>query len=483
MRSHLLITIVLLSAIQGRSSAQPIDTVLLSELGRFQFPYWIIPDSSSYYTLSSRIDRLDRPYLYMACVEQGLVTLDISDPASPQPVDTLWPADLGGLKVTNLEQVDDLLYVCLGGFEGAGETAGLAIVDVSDPTSPAIIDIWSDGLFTNGTAIVKVDGDEAYLGAMEDGVIALDVSDPSDIQFLSSYQPDPSWPGIVGYAPNGRGMDIVGDVLYLAYDCGALRALNISDPEYIWQIGQYINPNHPAATANAYNNVVVIGDHAYVTADFCGLEVVNVADPTNMTQVAWLNPWNCMGFSWFGSDGHTNELITAMGDSLLFVSGADSEVLVYDITDPVAPVLKGGHIHPNDSAAAWGVDVHGGLVVANFINNYNLPLQPYYSKVGGVVLFSTQVEFATAIAAASNTRSLILTPNPTDGIVRLGRPAVGGARVIVYSAQGLRLMEGQLMAGEDLVDLSGLPAGIHQLVIQSNNERMTCPVILLGPGS
>ena len=397
MRPIVLITfIVSCCAFASPLPAQPIDTVLLSELGRFQFPYWTFPDSLSYSTLSSRIDRMGRPYIYMACVEQGLVTLDISDPSSPTPIDTLWPADFGGLKVTNLEQVDDLLYVCLGGFEGAGETAGLATVDVSDPTAPAILDIWSDPAFPNGTAIVKIDGNKAYLGAMEDGIIVLDVGDPADIQFISSYQPDPTWPGIAGYAPNGRGMAINGDVLYLAFDAGGLRSINISDPANPVQIGQYVNPNQPPFTPPAYNNVVVFDGLAYCAVDFCGLELINVSDPAAMVQANWLNPWNCIGLGWFGSDGHTNEVMATMGDSLLFVSGADSEVLVYDITDPIAPVLKGGHIHPNDSAAAWGVDVFGDRVVANFINNHGLPLQPYDSKYGGIVLFSWFAEFATS---------------------------------------------------------------------------------------
>lgn len=464
--------------------AQQIDTVQLNETGRYQFPYWIFPDSSSYFTLSSRIDRLDRPYLYMACVEQGLVTLDITDPSAPIPVDTLWPADLGGLKVTNLEQVDDLLYVCLGGFEGAGETAGLAIVDVTDPSEPLILDIWSDAAFPNGTAIVKIDGNTAYLGAMEDGVIALDVGDPADIQFLSSYQPDPTWPGIASYAPNGRGMAIVDDVLFLAYDAGGLRALDIGDPAAISQIGQYVNPNIPLLTPPAYNNLVVINGLAYCTVDFCGLEVIDVSDPVSMTQVNWLNPWNCIGFSWFGSDGHTNEVINTMGDSLLFISGGDSEILVYDITAPDDPVLKGGHILANDSAAAWGVDVHGDLVVGNFVNNHNLPAQPYYSKYGGVVLFDWQVELSTGIAGgASQVKYPYLNawPNPSSGLMDVSYWLYHAtpARLRLMDVHGRVLQEQQLPAepGRIVLDLSATAPGLYTIMLSTRFEHLSRLVV------
>lgn len=466
-------------ALASATQAQPIDTVLINEIGRFQFPYWAFPSGSSYYTVSSRIDRLDRPYLYMACVEHGLVTLDLSDPSAPVPVDTLWPADLGGLKATNLEQVNELLYVSLGGFEGTGETAGLAIVDVSDPMQPSVLDIWSDPSFPNGTAIVKVDGNTAYLGAMEDGLIVLDVSDPTDIQFIGSFQPDPSWPGIAGYPPNGRGMAIVNDVLFLAYDAGGLRALDISDPSSISQIGQYVNPSIPPLTPPAYNNLVVIDGVAFCAIDFCGLEVIDVSDPAAMTQVNWLNPWNCIGLSWFGSDGHTNEVMAAMGDSLLFVSGADSEILVYDITTLGSPQLKGGHILPNDTAATWGVDVHGSLVVGNFINNQNLPLQPYYSRYGGVVLFDWVAEFSTGVPTTGVAQDeLIARPNPTSGMFEVLNVR-RNARLRISDSFGRLVREVRTMDGSIVLDLRGAAPGTYSITEITDRGSRVSRVLLV----
>ena len=58
------------------SNAQVIDTVLLTEVGRYRHPYVSFPDSFSAPTFSSRLDRLGRPYLYMACNDSGLINLD-----------------------------------------------------------------------------------------------------------------------------------------------------------------------------------------------------------------------------------------------------------------------------------------------------------------------------------------------------------------------------------------------------------------------
>src|SRR5690606_11761005 len=153
---------------------------------------------------------------------------------------------------------------------------------------------------------------------------------------------------------------------------------------------------------------------AYVTIDYCDLEILDISDPANMEQVHWSNPWNCLGLSWYGSDGHTNELAMALGDSLLFISGADTEVMVHNITAPTEPVLVGGHMHPNDPASTWGLDVHGDLVVANYINNQGLPFQPYDSTYGGVVLFQWQATFTTGLSALGPASiGMRIVPNPS----------------------------------------------------------------------
>ncbi len=473
---------LLLAAAPVLASAQPIDTVLLAESGRFQFPHWAAPPNASYYALYSRFDRLGRPYLYMACAEHGLVTLDISDLTAPVPVDTIWPADLSGLKVMNVEQVDELLFVCVGAFEGTAQMAGLAIVEVSDPEQPVLLDLWSDPAFANGASCVRVEEGVAYLGVMEDGVVALDVSDPSSIAFISGYQPDPTWPGIAGYPPATRGMAIVDSLLYLAYDAGGLRILDVSDPGAMQQLGQYVNPQQPALTPPAYNHVTVVGDRAYVTVDFCGLEVVDIGAPTAMAQLHWLNPWNCIGFSWFGSDGHTNETAATMGDSLLFVSGGDSELLVYDISGPV-PALRGGHILPNDTAAAWGVDVFGNRAVSSFVNNANLPFQPYYSSFGGVVIHDWTADFGTGLSHPSEA-PLVVSPNPAVGFTGVTSPFDGPVQLEVTNALGCVLRNDRHAASSGhrlLLDLTGLPPGVFQISLRSGPHERHARIVVQSP--
>jgi hypothetical protein len=468
---------------------QTIDSVVLTEVGRYQHPYVLFPDSFSAPTMSSRIDRLDRPFVYMACRDSGLFTLDISTPSLPVVVNRKYPAFFGGLKVMNLEQVDALLYLALGDIGNGVESPALAIMDVSDPATPILLHQYTHTAFTHGSAIVKVKGDFAYLGCMEEGILVLDVSDPSNITFLSSFlPPEPTWPDVANYPSNARGMDFDGDVLYLAFDAGALRAIDISDPANLQQIGRYFNPQHPAFTNPAYNNVLVIGERLYATIDYCGFEVIDISDPAEMVQVDWLNPWNCFGLSWFGSDGHMNEMVSTLGDSLLFVSAGDSEVLVYDITAPDAPALIGGHILPNDSASTWGVDVHDGTVVGSYINNHGLPFQPYDSKYGGVVIFDWEVTFGTAVEAlrTSNMRPRILG-NPSSGLVHIQLPPTGekSIHINVVDIQGRFVRDARIVAEGTVqqlfkLDLTGQADGTYFITVSTPYDRTTLRAVLAG---
>jgi len=477
---------LLVLIIPSISTAQSIDSVTLTEVGRYQHGYVSFPDSFSAPTLSSRIDRLGRPYIYMACSDSGLMVLDISEPGSPQVASRMYPSVFGGLKVMNLEQYGNLLYLAVGDLAGNGQNPGLAILDISDPADPLLLETYTHAPFTHGSAIVKVHEGFAYLGAMEEGIVVLDVIDPENIAFRSSFlPPDPTWPDIVNYPANARGMAITGDMLYLAFDAGALRAIDISDPGALTEVGRYVNPSHPIFTNPAYNNVLVLNDRLYATIDYCGLEIVDISDPGNMTQVNWLNPWNCSGFNWFGSDGHDNEMLTALGDSLLFVSGADSEIMVYDITDPDEPVLKGGHILPNDSAATWGVDLFGDLVVGNFINNHGLPLQPYDSKYGGVVLFNWEVDISTGLHEDPIGNELLTVfPNPTDGIftIRMPQGLPWIQDLVITDIIGRPVQKAGILNGGPentvTVDLSGHDVGLYLIVCTLGDQRLVSRLVL-----
>lgn len=108
----------MVGAFVAQVNGQSIDTVLVTELGRYQHPYVQFADSFSAPVLSSRIDRLGRPYVYLACSDSGLFVWDITVPTAP-----VYQAHahfvFRDLSVTNLEQDGTLLYLALGALENS----------------------------------------------------------------------------------------------------------------------------------------------------------------------------------------------------------------------------------------------------------------------------------------------------------------------------------------------------------------------------
>lgn len=219
------------------------DSVRITEHGQYEFSW-------TYFSYSSLIDRNDAPYVYSASSVLGCVIFDIADLDQPIPIDTLAPSLFNGHDVSNLYQEDSLLYLALGNFQSAfTRRPGLAIIDVSDPTMPTILSVWDTTAFENGSAIVRVQGEYAYLGLMDEGVLILDISDKNAIHVVGHLVPDPTFPPTIPYAPNARGMEVRGDFLYLAYDAGGLRIIDISDTSNPVEIQQYMNPDLDSAPA------------------------------------------------------------------------------------------------------------------------------------------------------------------------------------------------------------------------------------------
>ncbi|MBK7870939.1 MAG: T9SS type A sorting domain-containing protein [Saprospiraceae bacterium] len=420
---------------------------------------------------SSLFDRNGRPYIYSASAGLGLIIYNISDIYNPIPIDTLPPSNFHNLNVNNVHQDDDYLYLSLGNFQSAGQNAGLAILDVSDPSNISIVSIWYSMTYTQGCAIIRTQGKYAYLGAMEDGIIILDISDKENPIFVSQFQPDPSWPGVANYPPNARGMEIRDDILYLAYDAGGLRLVDISDKQNPVQIAQYVNTDLTTRALPAYNNIRLVGDYAFISVDFCGLEVLDISNPDNIQSIDWFNPWNCNGFSWFGSPGHTNELILADENRILFISGGDSEVLSLDISNPNNVEKIGEYAFVKDSAATWGVDVFENQVVLSFIDNSGIPLfQPFYSDFGGIQLLTWEKGMTTRTKDTHlKNHQLSIFPNPMQETIHIQFVAKQSEEAIIeiYDSKGAQIQrfKTSVIPGENRIEHSteNLHPGIYFL--------------------
>lgn len=117
----------------------------------------------------------------------GIVILDLADPAHPTVASDYWETLTGGVHNTFID--GDLVYAVHNG------TADLHVIDISDPTDPVEIGRW--GVPAHPAKYlhdVYVDDGLAYLSYWDDGLIIIDVGNgieggtPQDPQFVSQFR-------------------------------------------------------------------------------------------------------------------------------------------------------------------------------------------------------------------------------------------------------------------------------------------------------
>lgn len=329
-------------------------------------------------------DRLNRPYCYVAGKEGGLSVFNIGTIQSPQPVINLPTSFFDSLDVMYLFQDSIYLYVALGNFFGTTvQKPGLAIVDVSIPSNPQLLDLWKWTTVTKGASTVMIHDNYAYLGAMNQGVFILNIANKSNITLESNYIPDPDWPVVnpnVIQEPNARGMAYRNDTLYLCYDAGGLRIIDVINKTSPMEIGHYLNPG-ALNKQQAFNHIILHGGLAYIAEDYCGLEVVDISNINNIIQTGWWNPWGCElpTTNWNGCNGHTNQLVYDSVLQVVYMSTGDSELRLVDVTNPSLPDSCNGFGPVGNSKACWGMDVYGPTIYITYINAF----VPYFSNWSG----------------------------------------------------------------------------------------------------
>jgi hypothetical protein len=325
--------------------------------------------------------------------EGGVLTLETSK-QPPAVVSTIPPSRFRQQDAMSITAQGRYLYVALGDhFAAQGAHAGLAKVDVMDPAHPRVVSIWTSPEKLSGSACVEVQGNYAYLGAMREGLFILDISDDAkDIRLISTFQPDIHFPvrspNRVQH-PNARGIAIHNHLLYLAYDAGGLRVIDIADPRTPREIGRYINPDM-GRWPRAYNNVVLSPPYAYVAVDYAGLEILDIRDPRAIRRVGWWNPWNAgtNANNWFNSPGHTNQLALDTRDRRVYLSAGDSELQVVNVSNPRKPFLEAFHGEQKDRRGVWGLTLTDDLALLSYIKTA-IPFQGEWSGIRAVPRLSS----------------------------------------------------------------------------------------------
>lgn len=422
-------------------------------------------------------DKLHRPYDYLATVAGGVKVYNNNASGSPYTVSTIPKTSLGNLDAINLFQDSIWLYVCLGNIWNTSERAGIAIIDVSNPLIPNVLDVYIYPGLTGGSGAIVVKDNYAYLAANKNGLIILDISNKSSIQLKSALPFSNTFPhSVTGSSSlyNARGIGLKGNYAYVCYDRGGLRVVDVSNVNSPVQINQYCF--YPLTNkVTAYNNIAIHNNLAYVAIDYYGMEILDITNPNSITQVGWWHPnsWadTTNNFStWANSNGHANELAYDSICKKIYLAAGKSDIVVIDVSNPSAPTTCQKYGSTSDTYGTWGLDLFDEKIHVAYIWSV---AAPPYSNYTGYKILSTN---CTATSMNENNNSLFnftLFPNPTSGNIHLD---MIGQRLKNTKIHNLI---GELLQEYTTTDFSitNLPSGIYFVTTQTDKATFTSKLI------
>jgi hypothetical protein len=439
---------------------------------------WEIAYSFPDQAMTAHHDINGKDFLYVASKEAGLRIYNLSD-TTPSLVKTIPISSIDNLHVMSVSQSGNYLYLSLGDFFSSKQNTGVAIVDVTNPTTATLTDFWKNEPATQGTGMVQVEGNYAYAAGMGNGLFILDISDKSDIKFVSQFVPDISYPNPKSPDPlkyNARGLAVRNDVVYLSYDAGGIRIINVSNKAKPLETGRYSNPvlnDRP----RAYNNLVLNDTLLYVAIDYCGMEVLSVKDTAKIRQVSWWNPWKCEtpANNWFNSPGHTNEIAYDKDCKVVFMSSGKSEMHAVSVADPAKPDSCASFGNTTNSQGTWGLGLYKNKVYTAYIF---VPLGiPFFSNWSGIkeIIWDNKCTNRTE-GNLKVKKGFDLYPNPVlEGKVKLNTGEVANIVVEVYDYLGRKVYHESfetLSPGQKL-DIGYLENGNYQVVLKAADRVET----------
>lgn len=439
-----------------------------------------ISSTCSSLTITMMHDELSRPYLYVANKEGGLKIYNISVITAPVLVATIPITSFDTLDVVNVSQSGNYLYLTLGYSFTIPQQGGMAIVDVTNPATPVVTDYYVVPTSTSGGGIVKVEGNYAYFGAMKSGLVILDITNKSDIQFVSRFVPPINYPPVTNPNPNyynARGMEVKNGIVYLCYDGGGLRIINCTNKLFPVETGHWCNPvmyspfDHP----KAYNNIVLDDSLAYIAVDYCGMEVLNIADTSNITLTGWWNPYNCPNNNWFTSPVHTNEIMYDKNCKHVFLSTGKSDLMVVDVANPNLPDSCNFYGGVPNNIGTWGVGLYQNEIYLSYI----CAAVPFSSNWTGVKILTYTPCSSTGLENLRNT-DFSIYPNPSKNEIEIqAANYFDNAELTIYNSLGQEVKNISKISGKSMkIANMELSNGIYFIVLKNDGKQLRSRFII-----
>ena len=261
--------------------------------------------------------------VYIACGENGLVVLDVTDPSDPMVVSEFdTPGFAKCLKIQGN-------YVIIADLKGSG----IRIVDVSNPESPFEAGV----VLTEGNAFsLAIQGDIIYVADGKKGISIIDYSDPVEPELIGNC-PD---------IPDALGIDVQGNYAYVSAYLNGLYVVDVSVPAAPFITGHLDLPPVEDFYPGLARNVCVRDTIAYVADYGCGLRIVDITNSQAPELI----------FSLYL--GISNVYDVDVEEEYAFVANEYGGLDVVDVSEPTSPFITS----EVSSSESIGVHSNGNLV-------------------------------------------------------------------------------------------------------------------------
>lgn len=212
---------------------------------------------------------VDGETLYVAAGAGGLVVADLSDPSNPRRIGGFEDPD--DEPVISVAVSDGVAYLGTAG-------SGVRALDVSDPAHPRTIGRY--GVDEEYSIVAMAAAGTVLYAAGDELLHVLDVSDHG-LRPVSLVVDEEALSNI-------RDLSIAGDRLYAADQWYEMVVLDVSDPSHVQPVGSF-EAEETGATQTYGEGVAAVGDHVYYTDEDGGVQVLDVADPLAPRLVDWVD--------------------------------------------------------------------------------------------------------------------------------------------------------------------------------------------------
>jgi hypothetical protein len=207
--------------------------------------------------------------------------------------------------------------VVFGTHAAVGTEGGsLEIYNISEPRDPVLVSSLS---FPDNVRGVDVSGDVLYLAGYRENLNIVDISDPMT-------------PVVIGNIDTGRratDVEVVGDLLYVVDRFEGLTILDITDPSAPVVLSNLDTPGWAKHVFVDESRQV-----AFVSHNRFDMQIIDVSDPSAPAVIGSITPTNNLPD---GTDTEGFESTLVIGD-LLYAAEARDGIQIFDISDLADPV-------------------------------------------------------------------------------------------------------------------------------------------------